>query len=523
MRSADVMSMHATPIPNSATDSAVHCDHGGFGIRSAGALKSFYERYHDALMIFALALCLRLVFSAFMANTFDEDEFVYLALGRDMAHGAVPYRDFTFFHPPGILTFIALLNPITSLWWPLARLVDVLIDSFTAILVLRAGKLLFGRSAGLVAAAFYAVTPVVLVSAIRVDQEVLMTAFMMLGVNLLLGESSHRSAILAGICLALACWIKYPMLVFLPMYFLIAPRRFYSCLLGFAGGTVFLFAPYLRELHALYNDTVTWQLFHRPRIVLPTRIQTTAVFWVGANPLAAYALLRLRGPRWLLFGFATGSLFVLTSAVYPHYFVPVEPFAAILTAPLAIRLIRLTRKQIVALSLSIVTVWALILGAMANKPGFVLANRFSEINPIVQLIDRSTSRATPILGTEFAFAFLSGRPWLAHYFWNDYNLVTASFLERKLNKQTVVVMYPEGNSVAFPSGLTTYLDSHETRIRFQRTSVWRASSPTATSEISDLDTPPKKLGVPTKSLVSARSVTSSRRLASGSLREATSQ
>jgi len=45
------------------------------------------RRRDQALAIVALALSLRLAASLLMANTYDADEFVYLALGRDVAHG----------------------------------------------------------------------------------------------------------------------------------------------------------------------------------------------------------------------------------------------------------------------------------------------------------------------------------------------------------------------------------------------------------------------------------------------------
>ncbi|MBV9279699.1 MAG: hypothetical protein JOZ41_06430, partial [Chloroflexi bacterium] len=147
----------------------------------------------DALALFGLALGLRLVFSILMANTFDEDEFVYLALGRDVAHEAVPYRDFAFFHPPGILAVVALLNPIISWWWPVARLVSLLIDSGTVVLVGCIGSRLYGRRAGWAAAILYAVNPVVLVAAVRVDQEVLVTALGTLGLTLVVTRPSKRA------------------------------------------------------------------------------------------------------------------------------------------------------------------------------------------------------------------------------------------------------------------------------------------------------------------------------------------
>jgi len=85
------------------------------------------------------------------ANTFEKNEFVFLALARDVAGGAMPYRGFAFFHPPDVLVLLGFLNPFTTLWWSLARLVDVLIDSCTAALVCCIGSRLYARRAALAA------------------------------------------------------------------------------------------------------------------------------------------------------------------------------------------------------------------------------------------------------------------------------------------------------------------------------------------------------------------------------------
>jgi hypothetical protein len=47
--------------------------------------------------VFGCALALRFGFLRLTANTFDKNEFVFLALARDVAGGAMPYRDFASF------------------------------------------------------------------------------------------------------------------------------------------------------------------------------------------------------------------------------------------------------------------------------------------------------------------------------------------------------------------------------------------------------------------------------------------
>ena len=259
-------------------------------------VRRFLTRYRDALTVFGLALAVRLLFSAIMADTFNPDEFVYLALGRDIAHGAAPYRDFWFFHPPGMLVVLGLLNPLIGHWWPLARLLDVLLDSAVAALVWRIGLHFYGRRLALAAGALYAINPTALVSAVRVDQEVAVTALGMLGLVLMLTRRSHTAALMAGICRGMACWSKYPALIFLPVYALAAPRRVPACLLGWLGATVLLFSPYLGSVHSLYDQSFAWQLFDRRPAAPAVRIKISVIFWLAANPLAVAALARKGEP-----------------------------------------------------------------------------------------------------------------------------------------------------------------------------------------------------------------------------------
>ena len=77
--------------------------------------------FRIGLGVFLAALSLRLLFGRLVGDTYDYDEFVLLLLARDFAHGAVPYRDFMFFHPPGVLVILSVLHPLVSLWWPIAR------------------------------------------------------------------------------------------------------------------------------------------------------------------------------------------------------------------------------------------------------------------------------------------------------------------------------------------------------------------------------------------------------------------
>jgi Dolichyl-phosphate-mannose-protein mannosyltransferase len=436
------------------------------------ATVGFFARHREAISIFGLALALRLLFSMLMSGTYDGDEFVYIALGRDVAHGAIPYRDFAFFHPPGILVISGILDPLTSLWWPLARLVDVLIDCGTALLVWRVGSELFGRRAGMAAAILYAISPVVLVSAVRVDQEAPMTALGMLGIWLLVTRRSRKAAVLAGACLAAALWVKYPMLFFLPAYLLLARRRALYCLAGFIAVAALLFLPYLGEARQLYNDTVVWQMVSRYHAAFDTRLEVTLIFWLALNPFAVAAIFRSpRPPIWLVAAFATGCIFLVTSSTYSHYFVPIQPFAALLAAPLVSRLVRVSSRAVASICVALMAVWAMAIVAPGFRTYFI-ASQFSDVKPMLQFVGRITAPGTPLLVNRFEYALLAQRPWQAHYFWDVSSVVTAKELERRIAKGSAVILSSYTHWSPYPHGFVAYLNAHYPRFMVDEKAVW---------------------------------------------------
>ena len=103
-----------------------------------------------AAAVLLTALTTRVLFALAVGGTYDYDEFV-LCSGRDFAHGATPYSDFYFFHPPGMLVYLRAIEPLTSLWWPAARVAMLLLDSVTALLVYRVASRAFDRRAGMAA------------------------------------------------------------------------------------------------------------------------------------------------------------------------------------------------------------------------------------------------------------------------------------------------------------------------------------------------------------------------------------
>ena len=419
--------------------------------------------------VFLAALGLRLVFGRLVANTYDYDEFVLLLLARDFAHGAVPYRDFMFFHPPGALVWLRSIEPVTSLWWPGARILTSLIDSATAVMVFVVGCRVFDRRTGTAAGLVYAASPLALISSVRVGQDPLITALGMLGLTVLVLGPDRRWAVTAGVCLGIATWIKYPALYFAPVYLLLAPRRFLWLAAAAIGSFVALIAPFSGQIHAVYVQTVTFQ-HARWSMPLTQRIETVAIYWIALNAPAIPGLTR-RVPAWLIAGFALGGLFVLVPQVYYHYFVPVVPFAALLAGITLARSKHWRRVPAVLAAIVPGLLAAVVIDAGGYSPLYLTAARLSDVAPTVRLLETRSTANEPVLADRFEYAYLAHRPALAHYFWNVGVLVNAGYLERRVSGARVVVM-SSGASSGFPTGFTAYLNQHFQRISRPTTTVW---------------------------------------------------
>jgi hypothetical protein len=422
-------------------------------------------------VVFLGALALRLAFSAAIGRTFDFDEFVLLLLGRDYSQGATPYSGFMFFHPPGILLLLRATQPVTAAWWPLARVGTAFIDAGTCALVFRIGRRLYDRRTGLTAAVLYGASPLALVSAARLGQDPILTFLVVLGVALLVETESTAGALAAGVCLALATFVKYPAAAFLPTYLVFARRRAPAMLLGGTTAGVLLLAPFVPEIHELIRQTIRFQS-RRWKMQLDVRLLTAATWWPLVNPFATISAF-LRRPLAVRIGFITGAIFLAASQVYYHYFVPIEPFAALLGAPIALRFFGTARRAVPALAALAVLIagWAVWLNVGGPSPLYVTAAHLSDVQPAVSLLRQQVPRQGAVLGDQLEYAYLAHRSALDDYFWNVGPLVNARHLERRVPYASAVVM-SHGASSGYPKGFQRWLNAHYRRHNVGTASVW---------------------------------------------------
>jgi hypothetical protein len=182
-------------------------------------------RLHPAFQLLlagaAMGLILRivpLVPATGLSKSVSYDEGVYFSAAALVARGVVPYRDFVFVHPPGILVGLAPLIWLSHhvlaysdaflLLRGLAGLIGAVNVALIGRLAYRAG----GVAAAVVAMVLYATFPPAVIDESRLLLEPFMTLFCLLAASCWLPKRtdyySRPRSLWAGAFLGIACFIK---------------------------------------------------------------------------------------------------------------------------------------------------------------------------------------------------------------------------------------------------------------------------------------------------------------------------
>lgn len=226
------------------------------------------------LVIAAGGLALRLA-SLFapggpLASPTGYDDGVYFSASALLLKGVLPYRDFVFVHPPGVLYFFTLTS-----WWPdpaaafaAARVLACVVGAINIVLVGKLASRAAGPFAGVVAAALYAVYPDAVVAERSAYLEPALNLFCLASALVWLRGRGHGW--LAGVLCGAACAMKFWGGIWVIASVASAPRgRFRSDVPRFIGGAsmagLLLLAPLaLPALRNFIDQTLLFQVSRPP-------------------------------------------------------------------------------------------------------------------------------------------------------------------------------------------------------------------------------------------------------------------
>jgi len=172
------------------------------------------------LALMGLALLVRLVLLAMVTDMpCSHDQCDYLDLASGVAGGLGLATHDGYLWPPGFIAFLAFCKTIAGDSLLLPRLLQVLLATGTVPLIFILGRRFHGRTAGLAAAAVFAVYPNLVGFTHLLWPATLYIFWFMLGMTLLLGveQPTRRHVAAAGVCLGLAALVRGQALYFAPL------------------------------------------------------------------------------------------------------------------------------------------------------------------------------------------------------------------------------------------------------------------------------------------------------------------
>ncbi|MDP1823038.1 MAG: hypothetical protein Q8L48_07345 [Archangium sp.] len=300
--------------------------------------------FQVALAVIALGAFLLRVFPFFGADgawsyRVDYDEGVYFSSAALMFDGLLPYRDFVFVHPPGLLVFLGLTSAWTKSFlgvdgaFALSRWIAAALGTINVLLVARLVLRWPGTTAArwgaLFGAAFYATYPEV----VQVERgpflEPLLNLVCLSLATTVIHSGGHRRWIwvagaLAGLAVSIKLWAVLWVAGALWGLRSFATRREVLVFLGAAAVTCGLIVIPFAAM-APGNFVIQSGLFHlwRPPDGLTdrlARVEQIVALRHLASPLLALLLLGLlaarRGPAWSLTARVVVPAYVLTLLAY---------------------------------------------------------------------------------------------------------------------------------------------------------------------------------------------------------------
>src|SRR3954470_2421411 len=308
----------------------------------------------DALLIAALAFVLRFGVVLFShggpGGLYGYDAGVYYSAADALTFGRVPYRDFIFLHPPGLMVFLtpfAALGRLTTdhTGYIMANLAFDVLAAINAVLVWAiARRWGLRRRSALVGGLFYAGWWGGINAEIGVRLEPLGTFAFLSGILLLAGQQhpSRRRAAAAGALLAAACCVKIwwlaPVLVVLGWHLLHRPLRRAAGFLALgaiaAGAAVtgpFLALAGSEMWHRVVSDQLGRKYHTQPYVriqflaglrkglpFLPTPVVALVVLVIGAVFVAAIAVAWRQAAARMVVAVLVAQFLVLNAA--PSFF-----------------------------------------------------------------------------------------------------------------------------------------------------------------------------------------------------------
>lgn len=241
------------------------------------------RRVPNEVVVFAVALVGRLsviLRDGGLHGSYGYDGPVYFAASDALIHGRLPYRDFVFLHPPGLILALTPFASLTHLFsdettFTIANLAFTVLGALNAVLVVRICRALgLGRLSATLGGLYYATSFDAIGAEYLTKLEPLGNALFLLALLLVLRAREHRggwSAFAAGLCLgasvSVKIWWIVPVIAVL-LWWASSAGRARLALTSACGAALAALAinlPFFAAApHAMYSNVIVQQVGRQP-------------------------------------------------------------------------------------------------------------------------------------------------------------------------------------------------------------------------------------------------------------------
>ena len=298
---------------------------------------------------FLIVATCTLVFAAFavlvLTKPITQDEGVFLTIGKYLNQGWLPYQDMVDHKPPAIHFLFAALFMVfgTSVW--VIKIALIASVAGTAVLLGKISELL-KPGAGWYAATIFLFLMTQFEGYFLITEPFMLLPLLLCIWLILRWSQSGRSMFVAGVCAAIVTLFKQTgILSVLPLLLLVykAPKKSIMSLVAgfvvpFLALGIYLFAK--REIGEAWHQVVTLTLMSYPREPLGYILQSLKTNFTWTLPIWMLALVGLSTKipnKKILGALVLLPLPFMFFRHYPHYWVQVLPFVALISAAVLVK------------------------------------------------------------------------------------------------------------------------------------------------------------------------------------------
>jgi len=286
--------------------------------------------------LFCLVLSLLLIafFKIWNVHATFSDENVYFLLARDLSPNHLPYKDFSFVHPPFQLFTISIFFKIFGSSLLSGKLVAIIFSSLSVLFLFLTGRKIFGEDKKAFASSlFFIIFPAFIIFG---DQElgVWESIFFLLASFYCLLDKRY---LISSLLYSISVFYRYLSILFFPLLLYFSADRKKFIYFSFLFNTLIFFILFYFFGYEFVTQSISYQLFNK--LFMKPRGEkdywqylSLGIFTLPLLAITSFISYEKRNKKFLIISsysiFYELSLFLILKTLAYHYFLYTLPFVA---------------------------------------------------------------------------------------------------------------------------------------------------------------------------------------------------